>query len=137
LPPKEEGEDILLTASDNQAELMCWHYQLDHLSFPKLKQLALNGKNPKKLAKVLLPKCTGCLFGVMTKLPWQGKKTKADHEVLIATKPGEGISVDQIVSTEVEFYVQFKRKYHQEALQVHHRVCQPFQLSPHCSPSNQ
>jgi hypothetical protein len=48
---------------------MQWHYRLGHLTFPKLKQLALNGKIPKKLAEVLPPKCTGCLFGAMTKLP--------------------------------------------------------------------
>jgi hypothetical protein len=70
---------------------MQWHYRLGHLTFPKLKQLALNGKILKKLAKVLPPKCAGCLFGAMTKLSWQGKETKADHKVFIVTKPGECI----------------------------------------------
>jgi hypothetical protein len=46
----------------------------------------------------------------MTKLPWQGKETKADHEVFVATKPGECISVDQMTSTEVGFYAQLKGK---------------------------
>jgi hypothetical protein len=55
LPPTEEGENIQLTASDNQAELMCWHYRLGRLSFPKLKQLTLNGEIPKKLAKIIPP----------------------------------------------------------------------------------
>jgi hypothetical protein len=68
---------------------MRWHYYLGHLTLPKLKQLALNGKTPKKLTKVLPPKCAGCLFGVMTKLPWQGKEIKANQEVFVATKPGE------------------------------------------------
>jgi hypothetical protein len=89
---------------------MHWHYRLGHLSFPKLKQLTLNGKIPKKLAKVLPPKCTGCLFGAMAKLPWQGKGTKADHEVFIATKPGECVSVNQMMLTEVGFYTQLKGK---------------------------
>jgi hypothetical protein len=89
---------------------MQWHYRLGHLTFPKLKQLALNGKIPKKLAKVLPPKCAGCLFGAMTKLPWQGKKTKANHKVFVATKPGECISVDQMTSTEVGFFAQLKGK---------------------------
>ncbi len=80
------------------------------MSFPKLKQLALNGKIPKKLAKVLPPKCAGCLFGTMTKLPWRGKETKANHEVFVATKPGECFSVDQMTSTEVGFYAQLKGK---------------------------
>ncbi len=89
---------------------MRWHYCLGHLSFPKLKQLTLNGKIPKKLAKVLPPKCAGCLFGAITKLSWQDKETKADHKVFIATKPGECISVDQMTSTELGYYAQLKGK---------------------------
>jgi hypothetical protein len=89
---------------------MQWRYCLGHLTFPKLKQLALNGEIPKKLAKVLPPRCDGCLFGPMTKLPWQGKETKANHEVFVATKPGECISEHQKTSMEVGFYVQLKGK---------------------------
>jgi hypothetical protein len=89
---------------------MQWHYRLGHLSFSKLKQLALNGKIPKKLAKMPPPKCAGCLFGMMTKLPWQGKETKAKQEVFFATKPEECILVDQMMSTEVGFHVQLKGK---------------------------
>jgi hypothetical protein len=51
-------------------------------------------KFPKKLTKVKPPKCAGCLFGAMTKLPWRGKETKASHEAFIATKPGKCILVD-------------------------------------------
>jgi hypothetical protein len=40
--------DAQLAATNEQAELMQWHYRLDHLGFPKLKHLALNGNNPKK-----------------------------------------------------------------------------------------
>jgi hypothetical protein len=58
-PPTEEAKDVQLSAANKQAKLMQWHYHLGHLTFPKLKQLALNGKIPKKLAKVLPPKCAG------------------------------------------------------------------------------
>ena len=68
LPHQEEGEDTQLAAADDQTELMRWHYHLGHLPFSKLKQLALNGEIPKKLAKVKPPKCAGCLFGAMTKI---------------------------------------------------------------------
>ncbi len=110
LPHQEEGEDTQLATADDQTELMQWHYRLGHLPFSKLKQLALNGEIPKKLAKAKPPKCAGCLFGVMTKIPWQGKEAKASHEVFIATKLGECISVDQMTSTEVGFYAQMKGK---------------------------
>jgi hypothetical protein len=89
---------------------MQWHYHLLHLDFPKLKQLALNSMIFTKLAKVALPKCAGCLFGAMTKIPWHGKETKASHKVFVATKPGECALVDQMTSTEMRFYAQFKGK---------------------------
>ncbi len=63
LPPTVEAKDVQLLAVNDQAKLMQWNYRLGHLSFPKLKQLALNGTIPKKLAKVLPPKCIGCLAG--------------------------------------------------------------------------
>jgi hypothetical protein len=87
-PPLEEDEEFQLTAADNQAKLMRWHYRLGHLSFPKLKVLAKNSKIPCRLAKVPPPKCAGCLFGAMTKTPWRGKESKATHQVFVATKPG-------------------------------------------------
>jgi hypothetical protein len=105
-PPLAEDEDAPLAAANNQAELMWWHYHLGHLPFPKLKQLALNGKIPKKLAKLTPPKCAGCLFSTMTKLPWCSKESKSSHKVFVTTKPGETVSVDQMTSTEVGFFAQ-------------------------------
>jgi hypothetical protein len=46
----------------------------------------------------------------MSKLPWQGKESKANHEVFITTKPGECISVDQMTLIEVGVYAQLKGK---------------------------
>jgi hypothetical protein len=89
---------------------MHWHYRLGHLTFAKLKQLALHGEIPKKLALLNPPKCAGCLFGAMTKIPWRGKEPKSSHKVFTATKPGETVSVDQMVSTEVGFFAQLKGK---------------------------
>ncbi len=87
---------------------MRWHYRLGHLPFPKLKQLALYGKIPKKLAKLTPPKSAGCLFGATTKLPWHGKESKSSHKVFVATKPGETVSVNQMTSTDVDFFTQLK-----------------------------
>ena len=41
-------------------------------------QLALNEEIPKKLAKITPPKCAGCLFGAMTRIPWRGKEPQID-----------------------------------------------------------
>jgi hypothetical protein len=87
---------------------MPWHYCLGHLSFQKLKQLALNGDIPKKLSKLKPPKCAGCLFGAMTKLPWHGKKSASSHKIFVAAKLGEIVSVDQMESAEVGSFAQLK-----------------------------
>jgi hypothetical protein len=54
-PQLKEDEHIYLSADDDQAELMQWHYHLGHLSFSKLKQLALNGKSLDALPRSSLP----------------------------------------------------------------------------------
>jgi hypothetical protein len=105
-PELEEDEHIYLAAVDNQAKLMRWHCRLGHLSFAKLKQLALNGKIPRRLAKVKPPACAGCLFGAMTKVPWRGRETSS--EVFMATKAVQCVSVDQLTSTQVGFIAQLK-----------------------------
>jgi hypothetical protein len=96
-PKLEDDKHIYLAAVNDQAELMHWHYRLGHLSFTKLKQLALNGEIPRRLAKVKPPACVGCLFGAMTKVPWRGRETSSD--VFVATKAGQCVSVDQSIST--------------------------------------
>ena len=87
---------------------MCWHHRLGHLSFAKLKKLAILGKIPKQLAKVMPPVCAGCLFGAMTKVPWRGKEGASNHTVFVATAPGQIITVNQMISTQVGFIAQLK-----------------------------
>jgi hypothetical protein len=124
-PPLKEDKEFQLVAANNQAKLMQWHYRLGHLSIPKLKVLAKNGEIPCRLAKVPLPKCAGCLFGAMTKIPWCGKESKATHQVFVATKPGECVSIDHMVSTHIGFFVQLKggltkKKYKAASIFVDH-----------------
>jgi hypothetical protein len=108
-PPLAKEDEYSLSAPKDQAELMRWHYRLGHKPFLHLKVLALNGKIPKRLAHVRLPRCAGCLFGAMTKVPWRTKgHSNKDHPVFAATKPGECISVDHMQSTEPGFYGQAK-----------------------------
>jgi hypothetical protein len=76
--------------------------------FSKLKKLAIIGKIPKQLAKVKPPVCAGCLFGAMTKIPWRGKEGESNHKVFVATKPGQIVSVNQMISTQVGFIAQLK-----------------------------
>jgi hypothetical protein len=110
---------------------MGWHYRLSHLPFQRLKHFTLNWEIPKKLAKLMPPMCTGCLFGVMTKLPWRSKETKTSHKVFVVTKLGECISINQMTSTEVGYYVQLKwkltkKRYRCATIFVDHFSCVQF-----------
>jgi hypothetical protein len=63
---------------------------------------------PHHLAKVKPPACAGCLFGAMTKVPWKGQETSSDHQVFVAKKAGQCVSVDQLILTQVGFITQLK-----------------------------
>ena len=59
------------------------------------------------------------------KLPLHGKDSKSSHKVFVATKPGECISVDHMISMQVGFFAQFKGKltskwYHAMSIFVDH-----------------
>ena len=107
---KEDLQEISTSVDDDQAVLMQWHFQLGHLPLNQLKELAKNGEIPKKLVKTMLPWCAGCLFGAMTKVPWQTKGSNTGQQVFKATKAGQAISVDQMISTQPGFIVQHKSK---------------------------
>ena len=95
-------------ADDPQAELMRWHCRLGHLPFNDMKKLAENGEIPKKLAKANPSRCAGCLFGAMTKIPWQTKSKESGKQVFKASRPGQVVSVDQMISTQPGFVAQLK-----------------------------
>jgi hypothetical protein len=105
-PKHEEDKYVCLAAINDQAQIKRWHYRLGHLAFSKLKQLVLNGKIPLRLAKVKPPACAGCLFGAMTKVPWKRQETSS--KVFVATKAGQCVIVDQMISMQVGFIAQLK-----------------------------
>jgi hypothetical protein len=127
-PPLKEDEEFQLAAADDQEELMRWHYHLGHLSFAKLKLLANNGEIPCCLAKVPAPKCAGCLFGAMTKLPWHSKESNLSQN-LRHNKAG---GVRQRQSHDINACVIFrpiKRQTHLQAVPRRIHLRQPL-LSP-------
>jgi hypothetical protein len=86
-----------------QQELMDWHNCLYHLSFHKVFWLAEKGFLPKGLltCKGMLPLCIACQFGAAHCCPW---RTHGKSSGLICCPehilPGNGISVDQILSAQ-------------------------------------
>ncbi len=105
-PKLKDNKHVYLAAVNDQAKLMRWHYHLSHLAFSKLKQLALNGEIPQRLAKVKPPACAGCLFGAMTKVPWKGQESSS--KVFVTTKAGQCVSVHQMILMQVGFIAQLK-----------------------------
>jgi hypothetical protein len=54
-PPLKEEDEYSVTAPNDQAKLMRWHYPLGHVPFSKLKRIATNGKIPQSLASIRPP----------------------------------------------------------------------------------
>ena len=73
------------------------HHRFQHISFSKLQGMACQGILPRRLAHCKISSCSACLYGKATKRAWRSKfgKQKQEKKTL---KPGEVISVDQMVS---------------------------------------
>ena len=83
---------------DAQAELLRWHYRLNHASWLRLKILALLGVIPRRLATVRPPPCAGCNFASLTKTPWRTKAPPNANKIPAVSAPGDCVSVDQLES---------------------------------------
>ena len=88
--------------------MLLWNYLLGHCSFKRLGILAALGILSRKLLKVKHSKCAGCLYGAMTKRPWQTKSVINQGYIREASAPGECISVDQMESITPWFIAQLK-----------------------------
>ena len=105
-PSPQSSQDELQQepeAVDGQAKLLRWHYTLGHLPFCYIQLLTHIGEISKHLAKVKPPRCVAYLFGAMTRVPKQTSKP-----IFKVTKPGQCVSVDQMISTQVSFVAQLK-----------------------------
>ncbi len=59
-------------------------------------QLARFGEIPRKVAKIATPKCAGCIYGAMTKVPWRTHQQQK-NEIFVATRPGECVSINKYI----------------------------------------
>ena len=90
-----------------QVKLLWWHHCLRHCSFKMLNELEKCGEIPKPLINVHPSKCAGCLFGALAQKAWQ-KMGANNKPIKVAMPPGECVSVDQMISTQVGFIAQSK-----------------------------
>jgi GAG-pre-integrase domain len=111
-----EGDDVLgiegvskaSIHTENSQELLEWHIRLGHMPMSRLQKLAAEGVMPSRLAKCKIPICAGCMYGKMARKPW---KTKNSNPVITDDsnlRPGDCVSVDQLVSSVPGFIAQLK-----------------------------
>ena len=80
------------------AELLRCHYDLGHISFAKLQQMAKQRVLPHHLSHCAIPVCSACQYAKATRRPWRMKIASRSNHFNIPSKPGEVVSVDQLVS---------------------------------------
>ena len=102
-PGTKQTPNIVNDEEDRQptnaaAELLQFHHKFGHVSFRKLQEMAKLGVIPKRLAKCAIPACSACLYAKAIKRQWRHRTPNNKDESSKPTKPGERISVDQLVS---------------------------------------
>ena len=93
-----DEEDQMETKDPPVAELLRWHQRFGHLSFTKLQWMARKGIIPKRLAKCQTPFCSACAYAKATKRPWRSRTSQHEQRNVPITKPGQVVSVDQLMS---------------------------------------
>ena len=102
-----------------QQELLGWHHRLYHMDFKHLFRLARFGVLPKSLLQCekAPPKCIECLFGAAKRRPWRYKgKAHGTIQKDSEEHPGDGVSVDQIVSAQPGLVPQMSGKLTRERI---------------------
>ena len=94
--------------TNDQLELLRLHNKYGHISFKLLQNLASQGLIPKKLGKCEKPTCPSCLYGKQTKRPWRTKASPMSIGGRKPSKPGECVSVDQMISKTPSLMAQVK-----------------------------
>ena len=80
------------------AELLKIYQRIGHISPRRIQQMTKVGTLQRKLATCDIPVCTSCMYGKATKSPWRSKNSKNQVEANKPSRPGECISVDQLIS---------------------------------------
>ena len=81
-----------------EAELLQIHYDMGHIHPDRLKLMSKQGVIPPKYGRVKMPFCAACAHGKATRRPWRSRSTNNKDEAWKPTKPGEVVSVDQLIS---------------------------------------
>ena len=92
-----------------QAELLRWHYRLNHVSFGVLHTFVKLGLLPRRLTQAKVPKCSACMFGAMHKQPWYSHANVQNVRPFVnIIAPGQCVLVDQLALPKPGFIAQLK-----------------------------
>jgi Reverse transcriptase (RNA-dependent DNA polymerase) len=92
---EDEEERQINSAS---AEFLRYHQKFNHVSPKRIQMMAQQRILPFRLSKCPVPVCTACLYGKATKRKWRSKHANNMQESYVPTRPGEVISIDQMIS---------------------------------------
>ena len=106
-PDIVEPEEMAEGQETVEQDMLRLHYRLNHMSFNKMKVLALLKILPAKFLTTKNPKCAACLYGKSTRRAWRTKATQK-RKLQVATRPGQCVSVDQMESPTPGFIAQMK-----------------------------
>ena len=80
------------------AMMLKLHQHFGHVSFAKLKKMAQAGTIPKKFARCPAPVCSACMYAKATRRQWRHRNAINRDNVVRPRKPGDVVSVDQLIS---------------------------------------
>ena len=102
---REQAPMVIIDEEDREenidppaAQLLRCHQRFGHISFTKLQEMAKKGIIPSRLAKCKTPFCSPCAYAKATKRPWRNRSKVNAIKPVPVTKPGQMVSVDQLVS---------------------------------------
>ena len=81
-----------------EQEYLTIHNSLGHIHPDRMQLMVQQGTLPAKFKKCRLPFCASCAFGKATRKPWRSHSASNKDESLRPQRPGECISVDQLIS---------------------------------------
>ena len=81
-----------------EEEYLLIHQQLGHIHESRMQLMVKHGILPKKFDGVRLPFCASCAYGKQIRKGWRSKTSNNKEEATRPTRPGECISVDQLIS---------------------------------------
>ncbi|MDA3833359.1 MAG: reverse transcriptase domain-containing protein [Spirochaetales bacterium] len=98
--PKEPSISIDDPVTHRDEDLfLSWHLKLGHAPYRYIRWAAELGILPSKLKKVRDVICPACMYGKQKRRPWRTKGTTSQQgKIKKATRPGECVSVDQLIS---------------------------------------